>query len=128
VCTLIVTDASDLIAAVTPLRTVFLTGCYAVAVAAAAECDGVTQYQDLPDQIVCKTVRDPCEAGSYQANPATPTSDLDCQPCNGITEYQPQAAQTRCLAASPQCVAGTFEKESVTPIRDRECEACAGGT
>lgn len=90
-------------------------------------CDGVTEYQDVPDQITCKTVRAPCGIGEYQASAPSAFSDRDCQPCDGVTNYQPEADQQRCLTATPVCRPGTFTNVTLTAARDRVCSECPEG-
>lgn len=89
-----------------------------------AVCDGVTEYQDEPHQITCKSVRDVCEVGTRQSIAPNATTNRVCAACNASIEYQDQPNQLVCKPFSESCDPGQFQSVVATSSTDRSCSSC----
>lgn len=91
------------------------------------ECDGITEFQDEVNAIVCKTIQT-CDIGTFQGAVPTSTSDRRCDDCDGVTEFQDEAGATECKTATAACVAGFEETTALSASVDRICDACPADT
>lgn len=85
-------------------------------------------FQASDGQPSCEAARPTCEAGTFELQALTPTSNRRCEPCR-VTEdeYQPEADQSSCLTLAT-CAPGTAVEQSPTSIRPRTCTSCLLGT